>query len=88
LSRLIASLLFNLQKKTGKVLIVHEDTLFHGFGAEIASQIAEFAFEYLDAPIRRLAAADTPIPFNSSLEEEMLPQTDTILTAIKKLSEY
>jgi 2-oxoisovalerate dehydrogenase E1 component len=75
-------------KKTGKVLIVHEDTLFHGFGAEIASQIAEFAFEYLDAPIRRLAAADTPIPFNSSLEEEMLPQTDTILTAIKKLSEY
>ncbi len=75
-------------QKTGKVLIVHEDTRFQGFGAEISAQITEFAFEYLDAPVKRLAAADTPIPFSPVLEKEALPQTDDIVTALRELARY
>ncbi|MBN2426195.1 MAG: dehydrogenase E1 component subunit alpha/beta [Calditrichaceae bacterium] len=75
-------------KKTGKVLVAHEDTRFQGFGAEIAAHLAEFTFEYLDAPVMRLAGADTPVPFSPVLEEEALPQIDDIADALRKLSEY
>ena len=75
-------------KKTGKVIVAHEDTRFHGFGAEIASYIAEFAFEYLDAPVKRLAGKDVHIPFNAILEEEALPQTNEILEALRELAAY
>ncbi len=75
-------------KKTGKAIIVHEDTLFTGFGAEIASQIVEQAFEFLDGPIRRLGSADTPVPFSPVLEEEMLLQTPEITEAIRDLANY
>ncbi len=75
-------------EKTGKALVVHEDTRFSGFGAEIAAQISEFVFEYLDGPVRRLAAADTPVPFSAVLEEEMLPQTSDIIAAIRDLARY
>jgi 2-oxoisovalerate dehydrogenase E1 component len=75
-------------KKTGKVLIAHEDNRFHGFGAEIASQIAEFAFEYLDAPVKRLAGKDVHIPFNAGLEEEALPQTNEIVKVLRELAAY
>ncbi len=75
-------------KKTSKVLIVHEDTLFHGFGAEIAAQIASKAFEYLDGPVRRLAGADTPIPFSAVLEKAALPQTEDVLQAARELLAY
>lgn len=59
-------------KKTGKVLILHEDTLFGGIGGEIASFIAEEAFQYLDAPVMRCGSLDTPVPFNPKLEEGFL----------------
>ncbi len=75
-------------KKTGKAIVIHEDTLFAGFGGEIIAQISEQVFEYLDGPVRRLASADTPVPYSSVLEEEMLPQLDDIVTAIRDLAKY
>jgi 2-oxoisovalerate dehydrogenase E1 component len=71
--------------KTNRILIVHEDTRFAGFGAEIAAQIADKAFEFLDAPIKRVAAADSPVPYNWFLEEEVLPQVSWIVEAVKEL---
>lgn len=75
-------------RKTNKVLVTHEDCQFQGFGAEIAAQIAEFAFEHLDAPIMRLAAKDVPIGFSHVLENATLPQKDDLLSMIKKLVKY
>ena len=75
-------------KKTGKILVLHEDMRFMGFGAEIASDIAEHCFMDLDAPIRRLGAQDTPVPYNWDLEEEILPQPADIIAAIKDLATY
>ena len=75
-------------RKTGKLLIVHEDTLTGGFGAEIAALVAAEAFRYLDAPIRRVAAQDSPVPYGPLLEYAMLPQTADILSALKSLSAY
>jgi 2-oxoisovalerate dehydrogenase E1 component len=80
--------IINSIRKTGKVIVVHEDTLFAGFGAEIAAQIGERAFEYLDGPVRRLGAADTPVPYSPVLEEEMLPQQVNVTEAIRKLAQY
>lgn len=75
-------------KKTNKVIIIHEDTLTSGFGAEIAAKIAEFCFEYLDAPIKRLAAKDSPIPYHPNLESEILPNREKVYQAIKELAAY
>lgn len=75
-------------KKTGKVLVLHEDMRFMGFGAEIASTIAEDCFTYLDAPVTRLAAKDTPVPYSSILEDEILPQSADILNALRNLADY
>jgi 2-oxoisovalerate dehydrogenase E1 component len=75
-------------RKTGKVLIVHEDTLTSGFGAEIAAIIASEAFTRLDAPIKRVAAKDAPIPYAPTLENAMLPQTADILKALQELSAF
>lgn len=74
--------------KTNRVLIVHEDMRCAGFGAEIAAQVADQAFEYLDAPIRRVAAADSHVPYNWHLEEEVLPQVSWIVEAVKQLIEF
>lgn len=74
--------------KTKKALIVHEDTRTLGIGAEVAAIIAEEGFESLDAPVVRLTAPDTPIPFSPPLEDFFLPQTDGIVEAVKKLVEY
>jgi 2-oxoisovalerate dehydrogenase E1 component len=63
----------NSVKKTGKVLILHEDTLLGGIGAELAAYISEHLFEFLDAPVMREAALDTPIPFAGVLEKQFLP---------------
>ncbi len=62
-------------KKTGRVLILHEDTLCNGFGAEIAAHLAEHCFLHLDAPILRCASMDTPIPMNKALEDQFLAKT-------------
>jgi 2-oxoisovalerate dehydrogenase E1 component len=74
--------------RTGKVLVVHEDTLTSGFGAEISAVIAEEAFAYLDAPIRRLATPDIPIPYNVELMESVLPNVDKIKNLIIEMLEF
>lgn len=61
-------------KKTGKVLVLHEDTLTGGIGAEIAAWISEHCFEWLDAPVKRLGSLDTPVPFAPELEQQFLPE--------------
>jgi 2-oxoisovalerate dehydrogenase E1 component len=77
--------IINSVKKTGKVIVFHEDTKFIGFGAEIAAQIAELAFEYLDAPIKRVAGVHVHIPFHPNLEKTALPQDDWIIKAADEL---
>jgi len=74
--------------KTSKLLILHEDTRTSGFGAEIAAQVAEEAFEDLDAPIKRVAAPDTPIPFSPPLEKAFIPQVDGVASALRELAAY
>ncbi len=75
-------------RKTGKVLIVHEDTLTGGFGAEIAAIIAAEAFDRLDAPVRRVAAKDAPIPYSPPLESAVLPQEMDVVAALEQLARY
>ena len=74
--------------KTSKALVLHEDTLTGGFGAEIAATIAEDAFENLDAPVRRIAAPDTPVPFSPPLEKAFIPQVEDVVAGLKELAEY
>ena len=75
-------------EKTGKVLIAHEATRSCGVGAEVASLISERAFEWLDAPVRRLTAPDVPIPFSPPLEQSVLPQLDDMKEAMRELLAY
>jgi pyruvate/2-oxoglutarate/acetoin dehydrogenase E1 component len=75
-------------KHTNKVLIVHEDTLTGGIGAELAAILAEELFEYLDGPITRVAAPDAPFPYAPPLEAAYLPNADKILSAARKLAAY
>jgi 2-oxoisovalerate dehydrogenase E1 component beta subunit len=75
-------------KKTGKVLIVHEDTLTGGIGGEVAALISEHAFQHLDAPIKRVTSIDTPVPYAPTLEEYFLPSTQKVLTAIRELAQF
>lgn len=77
----------NSVKKTGKVLILHEDTLTGGFGGEISAHIAEHCFEFLDAPVKRCASLDTAIPMNKSLEDNFLAKS-RFHTQINSLLEY
>ena len=75
-------------RKTGRVLIVHEAVRTGGFGGEIAARIAESdAFDFLDAPIRRLAGREVPIPYNRTLERSAVPQTEDIVAAARALAE-
>jgi 2-oxoisovalerate dehydrogenase E1 component beta subunit len=76
-------------RKTGKALIVHEDNLTGGYGAEIAATIAEHAFTDLDAPVRRLAGPDVPaVPFSHPLQDWFMPNTEKIVVAIQDLAKY
>ncbi len=75
-------------KKTSRALVVHEDKVFAGFGAEVSSIITELGFEYLDAPVRRVGSAFTPVGFNRILEAETLPNTQKIKTAAADLLAY
>lgn len=76
-------------RMTGKVLVVHEDTLTGGFGGEIAATIAEHAFEHLDAPVRRLAGPDLPaMPYHHAMEDFFMPNAQKIAAAIRDLAAY
>jgi 2-oxoisovalerate dehydrogenase E1 component beta subunit len=75
-------------EKTSKVLVLHEDTRTGGFGAEIAATITEEAFENLDAPVKRVTAPDTPVPFSPPLEKAFIPQVDDVVAGLKALAEY
>jgi pyruvate/2-oxoglutarate/acetoin dehydrogenase E1 component len=75
-------------RKTGKILIVHEDRMTGGIGGEIAAIIADEAFEYLDGPVRRLAMWDTHNAFSPPLEEAILPNTNKIVEALRSLASY
>jgi 2-oxoisovalerate dehydrogenase E1 component len=76
----------NAVEKTGKVLVLHEDTLTGGIGGEIAAWIAEHCFTKLDAPVMRCASLDTPIPFNTELEKQFLAKSRLKETVEKLLS--
>ena len=78
-------LLYDSVHKTGRLLIVEEDNLTNGWGAEIAALAADEAFEWLDAPIKRVAAPDVPPPFAPPLEAEYLPDEDKIIAAVRSL---
>jgi pyruvate/2-oxoglutarate/acetoin dehydrogenase E1 component len=75
-------------RKTNRVLIVHEDTRTGGLAGEITSRINELAFEWLDAPVLRVTAADVPLPYSPPLEDYVLPQTADIVRAVRRLAAY
>jgi 2-oxoisovalerate dehydrogenase E1 component len=81
-------IIFNSVKKTGKVLIVHEDKVFSGFGAELAAIITETGFEYLDGPVRRVGSTFTPVGFHKNLEKAILPNEEKIYKTAVELLEY
>jgi 2-oxoisovalerate dehydrogenase E1 component len=75
-------------RKTSRVIIAHEDSLSWGIGSEIAARIASDLFEWLDAPVRRVASLDTWVAYAPRLEDEILPQTDDVWTAIREIAAY
>jgi len=78
----------NSVRKTGRCLIVHEDTWTCGFGAEIAAVVAREAFQWLDAPIERVAALDCPVPYNRGLMDAVLPTVERIAVALERLLRF
>ena len=80
--------IFSSIKKTNRVIIAHEDNITNGFGVEIVAQVVEEVFEYLYAPIKRVASKDSPVAYSSILENEILVQTDWISKAIQETMEY
>jgi 2-oxoisovalerate dehydrogenase E1 component len=79
--------IYTAVKKTGKVIVLHEDCMMGGIGGELAALISENCFEYLDAPVVRVASLDTPVPFAVALEEQFLPK-ERLISAISKLLNY
>jgi 2-oxoisovalerate dehydrogenase E1 component len=75
-------------KRTNKLIVAHEDTRTHGFGAEIAARVSEELFEWLDAPVRRVAALDTFVAYAPQLEDAILPQVEDVARAITELYGY
>ncbi|MGV3707743.1 MAG: alpha-ketoacid dehydrogenase subunit beta [Gemmatimonas sp.] len=75
-------------RKTNRLLIVHEDTRTGGIAGEITARVSETCFEWLDAPILRVTAADIPLPYSPPLEDYVLPQTADIVRAVKRLASY
>ncbi len=75
-------------RKTSRVLVAHEDTRTGGVAGEIIARINELAFEWLDAPVRRVAAHDVPLPYAPTIEDTVLPQTEDLITASRWLASY
>ena len=89
LSPLDTALVLESVKKTGKLLIVHEDNITGGVGAEIAALVADQAFDYLDGPVSRVCGPDVPtMPFAQTLEDAYMPGAESILAALRKLAAY
>ena len=80
--------IFNSVKKTNKLIVIHEDTITAGFGAEIAARVGENCFQHLDAPVKRIAAKDSHIPYSPILENVILPNREQIYRGIKDLIKY
>ena len=81
--------IFNSARKTGRVLIAHEDVLFGGFGAEIAAQVAEACFANLDAPVKRVGMKYVAaVPHAPALEDVVLPQTEDVTRALEELISF
>jgi 2-oxoisovalerate dehydrogenase E1 component beta subunit len=74
--------------RTGKLIVLHEDTRTAGFGAEIAATVVEEGFDLLDAPVVRVTAPDTPVPFSPPLERAFIPQVEDVVRAIERLASY
>jgi 2-oxoisovalerate dehydrogenase E1 component len=81
------SILSSIQK-TSRAIVAHEDNLTNGFGAEIAARIADEGFEFLDAPVKRVASKDSPVAYSAVLENELLVQTGWIEKAVQELIEF
>jgi 2-oxoisovalerate dehydrogenase E1 component len=75
-------------KKTSRVIVAHEDSLSFGYGAEIAARIGDELFEYLDAPVKRVAALDTFVAYAPQVEDAILPQATDVANAIAELKAY
>ena len=89
LSPLDTAMVLQSVKKTGKLLIVHEDNITGGVGAEIAALVADQAFDYLDGPVSRVCGPDVPtMPFAQTLEDAYMPGPESILAALRKLAAY
>lgn len=82
------NLIYESVKRTSRAIVLHEDTLTAGFGAEISARIVENCFDYLDAPILRVAARDSFVPSATSLEDAVLPSLDELAAAVTKLLKY
>jgi 2-oxoisovalerate dehydrogenase E1 component len=78
----------SIVKRTSRVIVAHEDQMTCGFGAELAARVSSELFEYLDAPVRRVAALDTPVAYCPALEEAILPQSADVLQAIRDVARY
>jgi len=74
-------------KKTGRAIVLHEDCMIGGFGADLSAMISDECFEYLDAPVKRSASMDTPVPFANELEDEFLAKA-RFETQLKDLLSY
>jgi pyruvate/2-oxoglutarate/acetoin dehydrogenase E1 component len=80
--------IYRTVKKTNRLLIVHEDTRTGGIAGEITARVSETCFEWLDAPVLRVTAADIPLPYAPALEDYVLPQTTDIVRALRRLAAY
>ena len=75
-------------RKTGKLLVAHEAPRTCGFGAEVSARIVEEAFQYLDAPVKRVTGEDCPVPYCKDLEDEVLPQLQDLEAGIRDLANF
>ena len=80
--------IFESVKKTSKALVVHEDKVFSGFGAELAAMISGEMFRYLDGPVQRVGSTFTTVGFNPILKNKILPDEAKIYEAARRLLEY